>query len=393
MTPARNNNNQQNTNKNQRVDPLQVAGNLFGQILDNTEVRIGPDGVKLEVNDQSGQAADTSEDCDGGGTGQVGVRAGLGGSGGCDCWEVGTDYPGGDLRRVTNPRQVSSVSECQALCRNTSGCQYFSYARKRGRQGTTNCWLKNSISRRRSNTGRISGPVKCGVDIEIAPVDPIPSKGCVTVSGGTTGVACVFPFIFKDKKHNSCTLVDADDGIPWCSTLTDSDGVHLGGQGKWGHCPDSCEADVREQVSELSLESVFGPGHEGVVQTTAFRPSLNQTEITVPAHGDGQFVALDVVIQGLGGQDQVQDPYLLTVKEETCFLNNLPGELNPTKASSGNTGMMAKKHLIQTNIKRIYEVKSKYIYILLATIQNDYISFFKGHSRLQDITGQSHGEV
>lgn len=114
------------------------------------------------------------------------------------------------------------------------------------------------------------------------------------------------------------------------------------------------------RVSELSLESVFGPGHEGVVQTTAFRPSLNQTEITVPAHGDGQFVALDVVIQGLGGQDQVQAPYLLTVKEETCFHNNLPGELNPTKTSSGNTGMMAKKHLIQTNIKRINEGTADY---------------------------------
>jgi len=36
-------------------------------------------------------------------------------------------------------------------------------------------------------------------------------------------------------------------------------------------------------------------------------------------------------------------------------MNNLPGELNPTKTSSGNTGMMAKKHLIQTNIKRINE--------------------------------------
>ena len=178
------NSSQQNNNKNQRVDPLEVAGNLFGQILDNTDVRIAPDGTTLEVKDQFGQAADTSEDCDGGGIAQVGARRG---SGGCDCWEVGTDYPGGDLRRVTNPRQVSSVSECQALCRNTSDCQHFTYQRKRGRPGTTNCWLKNSNSRRSSN---------------------------------------------------------ADDGIPWCSTLTDSEGNHVGGQGKWGHCPDSCEADV-----------------------------------------------------------------------------------------------------------------------------------------------------
>ena len=116
-----------------------------------------------------------------------------------------------------------------------------------------------------------------------------------------------------------------------------------------------------EQVSELSLGSMFGPGHEGVVQTTAFRPSLNQTEITVPAHGDGQFVALDVVIQGLGGQDSVTDPYLLTATEEKCFLNNLPDELDPSaQASSGNTGVVATKHLLQTNIHKINEVKSNY---------------------------------
>ena len=123
--------------------------------------------------------------------------------------------------------------------------------------------------------------------------------------------------------------------------------------------PTTPTTTAAEQVSELSLESLFGPGHEGVVQTTAFRPSLNQTEISVPAHGDGQFVALDVVIQGLGGQDQVPAPYLLTVKEEKCFLNNLPDELQPSaQASSGNTGIVAKKHLLQTNTKKINEVKA-----------------------------------
>ena len=255
--PRNNNNNQENTNKNTgRIDPLQIAVGLLdgavGPILDNTDVRIGPDGIKVEVNEQTGQTGqtglvrDTSEDCPGGGgSGNVGVRSGLGS---CDCWEVGTDYPGGDLRTVANPRQVSSVSECQSACRDTPGCQHFSYRRKRGRPGRTNCWLKSSNSRQRSNSGRISGPKSCDISIEIAPVDPKPSSGCVTVGGGTTGAACVFPFLYKNKKHTSCTLVDADDGIPWCSTLTDSDGVHVGGQGKWGHCPDSCEADVDVNV-------------------------------------------------------------------------------------------------------------------------------------------------
>merc|ERR1711953_1588592 len=120
------------------------------------------------------------------------------------------------------------------------------------------------------------------------------------------------------------------------------------------------DSTTAEQVVELSLESIFGPGHAGVIQRTAFRPSLNQTEISVPAHGDGAFLALDVVIQGLGGEDQVTDPYLLTVKEEKCFLNNLPNDLDPAKASSGNTGTIAKKHLIQTKITRIDEATADY---------------------------------
>merc|ERR1711953_402204 len=53
VTVPRNNNNQENTNAN---NPLQAAGSLFGgaleEILANTDVRIGPDGIK-EVNQES----------------------------------------------------------------------------------------------------------------------------------------------------------------------------------------------------------------------------------------------------------------------------------------------------------------------------------------------------
>ena len=68
-------------------------------------------------------------------------------------------------------------------------------------------------------------------------------KGCVTVGGGQRGANCAFPFIYKEREYSGCILVDADDGKPWCSTLTDQDGVHVGGQGKWGHCPASCNND------------------------------------------------------------------------------------------------------------------------------------------------------
>ena len=52
MTVPRNNNNQENTN-----NPFQAAGSLFGgaleEILANTDVRIGPDGIRVEVNQDS----------------------------------------------------------------------------------------------------------------------------------------------------------------------------------------------------------------------------------------------------------------------------------------------------------------------------------------------------
>ena len=213
----------------------------MGQFLNNTDVKIGPDGIRIQqANGQTGSVdtGDSSEEC---GQGRVGVRSGAGSA--CDCWEVGTDYPGGDLNTRNNPALVDSVTECQTLCQKTSGCNYFSYKRKRGRAGKTNCWLKSSVQRKSSSGGRISGAKSC-INIDIQQ----PPASCVTVGGASTGSPCVLPFIYKDKKHTSCTLVDADDGKPWCSTLTDDSGNHVGGQGKWGHCPDSCQADVDVNV-------------------------------------------------------------------------------------------------------------------------------------------------
>jgi len=61
VAPPRNNNNQnkQNNQNTQRIDPLQIAGGLFGnavgQFLNNTDVKIGPDGIKIQpANGQTG---------------------------------------------------------------------------------------------------------------------------------------------------------------------------------------------------------------------------------------------------------------------------------------------------------------------------------------------------
>ena len=43
--------------------------------------------------------------------------------------------------------------------------------------------------------------------------------------GGVAGRPCVFPFILGRVKHHSCTTDRDPDGLPWCSTKTDSAGV------------------------------------------------------------------------------------------------------------------------------------------------------------------------
>ena len=52
-------------------------------------------------------------------------------------------------------------------------------------------------------------------------------------------VPCQFPFVYKGKTLNGCTMKDYDDY--WCST-----GMDIANNGKWwgnctGHCPLDCE--------------------------------------------------------------------------------------------------------------------------------------------------------
>lgn len=63
---------------------------------------------------------------------------------------------------------------------------------------------------------------------------------CNTTGGPQGHVPCIFPFKFKGKTHNACTVVDAEDNRPWCSTKITSLGYHITGQGNWGVCGELC---------------------------------------------------------------------------------------------------------------------------------------------------------
>ena len=47
---------------------------------------------------------------------------------------------------------------------------------------------------------------------------------------------CVFPFIYKQIIYNEFTLVDSEDGYPWCSKMVDSMGFHIEDEETWGIC-------------------------------------------------------------------------------------------------------------------------------------------------------------
>ncbi len=57
-------------------------------------------------------------------------------------------------------------------------------------------------------------------------------------------VPCIFPFTNNGVTHRACTVENAPDGIPWCSTRVNDRGIHR--NGNYGHCNENCPVEGRE---------------------------------------------------------------------------------------------------------------------------------------------------
>ena len=62
----------------------------------------------------------------------------------------------------------------------------------------------------------------------------------ITVSGPDAGKPCSLPFEFQEVRYLECTNVVDQSRKFWCSTKTDSLGVHVDGEGNWGYCDPRC---------------------------------------------------------------------------------------------------------------------------------------------------------
>ena len=69
---------------------------------------------------------------------------------------------------------------------------------------------------------------------------------CSTESGPNPNATCIFPFKFKNFTYHQCTTADNAEGdiTPWCSTLIDDSGEHIGDAGNWGYCGPNCSLDL-----------------------------------------------------------------------------------------------------------------------------------------------------
>lgn len=83
-----------------------------------------------------------------------------------------------------------------------------------------------------------------------------------TVGGSKPNVQCEQRYFLSNRWVRGCTSQDDPDGKFWCSTLTDSRGKHVGGQGEWGYCDERCLPPSAEDEF-LSNNNVFDTSVRG----------------------------------------------------------------------------------------------------------------------------------
>ena len=76
-------------------------------------------------------------------------------------------------------------------------------------------------------------------------------KTCTTMNtqgGSQGGSPCVFPWKYKGKTYNSCTMDWETDQRPWCATKVDENGAVF--STNYGYCGANCPLEGKYNYSE-----------------------------------------------------------------------------------------------------------------------------------------------
>lgn len=83
--------------------------------------------------------------------------------------------------------QVSSPEDCQRLCKERQGCNYFTWVSSHSNVYQNTCWLKSSEGDPRADSSMISGPKTCSNDGCCKQVHLTSSGGTVDYQGNRLG--------------------------------------------------------------------------------------------------------------------------------------------------------------------------------------------------------------
>jgi len=134
-------------------------------------------------------------------------------------------------RHLSGIGGLSTITNAGWSCSNTFPCQRSNEA------GQTFC-CEATFRNRFPSCRRVKN---CKV-LQSGSANQVAQESCKTTSGASVNKPCVFPFKYRGVEYNRCTLVDSShtNNKAWCSTEVDSNGNHVGGQGKWGNCGPAC---------------------------------------------------------------------------------------------------------------------------------------------------------
>jgi len=115
------------------------------------------------------------------------------------------------------------------------------------------------------------------------PLPPTRDAVCKTTDGDRD-TPCVFPFKFKGTTYSICTKSKDPDNEAWCSTKVDTDGNHVTGKGKWGHCNRAkrCSAYAPPTTQQPTLFPTALPTVKSTPLATAPITSAPQAPPTQP---------------------------------------------------------------------------------------------------------------